>query len=251
MWVHLLRARQSVDAHAWARYGRPMAEKEPKAVQCIGLILDGNRRWARERDLHTLEGHAKGFDLIKDTARWVRARNIPHMVFYGFSTENWGRAKEEVSYLMDLFRKLINETAEELHKEGVRIRFVGQRERFDQDLREGMDRIEEMTKDNTRLTVWACLSYGGRAEIVHAANRAAAEGDITEESIQKHLWTAGMPDPDIIVRTSGEQRLSGFLTWQGVYSELFFIKSHWPDFSEATLDEILAEYAERERRHGK
>ncbi|MBP9669497.1 MAG: di-trans,poly-cis-decaprenylcistransferase [Candidatus Pacebacteria bacterium] len=228
-----------------------MAEKEPKAVQCIGLILDGNRRWARERDLHTLEGHAKGFDLIKDTARWVRARNIPHMVFYGFSTENWGRAKEEVSYLMDLFRKLINETAEELHKEGVRIRFVGQRERFDQDLREGMDRIEEMTKDNTRLTVWACLSYGGRAEIVHAANRAAAEGDITEESIQKHLWTAGMPDPDIIVRTSGEQRLSGFLTWQGVYSELFFIKSHWPDFSEATLDEILAEYAERERRHGK
>ena len=228
-----------------------MAEKGAKPVQCIGLILDGNRRWAREKNFHTLEGHAKGFDLIKDTARWVRGRGIPHMVFYGFSTENWGRAKEEVSYLMDLFRKLINETAEELHKEGVRIRFAGQRERFEGDLREGMDRIEDMTKDNTRLTVWACLSYGGRAEIVQAAQKAAAEGAITEESLEKYLWTAGMPDPDIIVRTSGEQRLSGFLTWQGVYSELFFIKPHWPDFSESMLDEILAEYRERERRHGK
>lgn len=233
-----------------------MPEHTKKHVQCIGLILDGNRRWARERNLPTLEGHRRGFNLIEDTARWVRDRGIPHMVFYGFSTENWGRKEEEVQYLMDLFRELINKTGDEFHKEGVRVRFAGQRNRFAADIQEGMGRIEEKTRNNTRLTVWACLSYGGRAEIVEAARRAAQSGSITEESIAASLWTvdgegAAMPDPDSIVRTSGEQRLSGFLPWQGVYSELFFIKSHWPDFSEKILDEILEEYAERERRHGK
>lgn len=137
-----------------------MVSEHEKHVQCIGLILDGNRRWARERNLPTLEGHRRGFELIKDTARWVRDRNIPHMVFYGFSTENWGRKEEEVQYLMDLFRELISTTGEELHKEGVRVRFAGQRERFAQDIQDGMRAIEEKTQGNKQLTVWACLSYG-------------------------------------------------------------------------------------------
>lgn len=220
-------------------------------VSCIGFILDGNRRWARARNLPTLEGHARGFEVLKDTARWVRDRQIKHMVVYAFSTENWSRAEAEVGYLMDLFRKLISESAKELTDEGVRIRFAGQRERFATDIQEGMVRIEEESAGNEKMTLWVCLSYGGRAEIVAAAAAAAAVGEITEGSIEKHLWTAGMPDPDIIVRTSGEKRLSGFMTWQSVYSELFFVEPHWPDFSEQLLDEILEEYEERERRHGK
>lgn len=222
-----------------------------KTVQCIGFILDGNRRWAKERGLHTLEGHSRGFDVLKDAARWVRDRSIPHMVVYAFSTENWNRSEEEVGYLMDLFRKMITETGAELQKEEIAVRFVGQRERFALDIQEGMQDIESKNITAPKLTLWVCLSYGGRAEIVAAANAAATEGSITEASLEKHLWTNGMPHPDIVVRTSGEHRLSGFLTWQSVYSELFFIQPNWPDFSEEILDGILSEYAERERRFGK
>lgn len=223
-----------------------------QSVSCIGFILDGNRRWAKERGLPSLEGHVRGFEVLKSAARWVRDRNIPHMVVYAFSTENWNRSEEEVSYLMNFFRKIINETAAELAKEGIAIRFVGQRSRFDKDIQEGMQRVEKETGENTRLTLWVCLSYGGRAEIVAAVNKAEEEGaKITEETLSTYLWTKGMPDPDIVVRTSGEHRLSGFLTWQSVYSELFFITPHWPDFSEALLDEILEGYTQRERRHGK
>lgn len=222
-----------------------------KPIQCIGFILDGNRRWARERNLPTLEGHRRGFENLKDIARKVRDRGIPHMVVYAFSTENWNRSKEEVDYLMDIFRNAIRESKEELGKEGVRVRFLGQRERFAQDIQDGMRETEDATEGNSKMMMWICLSYGGRAEIAAAASAAAAGGDITEESIRSHMWSAEMPDPDIIVRTSGEHRLSNFLLWQAAYSELFFVKPHWPDFSEKILDEILAEFAARERRHGK
>jgi undecaprenyl diphosphate synthase len=221
------------------------------APHCIGFILDGNRRWAKERNLPTLQGHTRGFEVLKEAVRWVKARQIPHMVVYAFSTENWGRSPEEVAYLMDIFRTMIQDSARELSEQGVRVRFVGQRERFAQDIQDGMSSVEAESAAHTACTLWICLSYGGRAEIVQAATRAAQSGVITEERLAEHLWTAGMPDPDIIVRTSGEHRLSGFLTWQSVYSELFFIKPHWPDFSETLLDEVLNEYAERERRHGK
>jgi undecaprenyl diphosphate synthase len=221
------------------------------APHCIGFILDGNRRWAKERNLPTLQGHQKGFDVLKDAVKWVKARHISHMVVYAFSTENWGRSSEEVAYLMDIFRTMIHDSARELSEQGVRVRFVGQRERFAEDIQAGMIAVEKDSAVHSACTLWICLSYGGRAEIVHAATQAAQGGAITEESLAASLWTAGMPDPDIIVRTSGEHRLSGFLTWQSVYSELFFIKPHWPDFSEALLDEVLKEYAERERRHGK
>lgn len=227
------------------------AEPQTKPVECIGFILDGNWRWAKARGLPTLEGHRRGFENLKSAAKWVRDRGIPHMVVYAFSTENWKRSEDEVAYLMDIFRGAIRDAGKELHDEGIRTCFLGQRERFAEDIQEGMRETEEGTKGNTRMTLWICLSYGGRAEIVAAAQAAARDGEMTEESLRAHMWSAGMPDPDIIVRTSGEKRLSNFLLWQAAYSELFFIEPHWPDFNEALLDQVLAEYAERERRGGK
>lgn len=224
---------------------------QQKPIECIGIILDGNRRWAKERGLPQLEGHRRGFNLLKDAAKWVRDRSIPHLVVFAFSTENWKRSEEEVAYLMDIFRDAIRDAGEELGKEGIRTRFIGQRERFAEDIQDGMREAEEKTKNNTRMTLWVCLSYGARAEITAAAAAAMKEGEITEESLRAHMWSAEMPDPDIIIRTSGEHRLSNFLLWQAAYSELFFVKPHWPDFDEKALDEVLADFASRERRKGK
>lgn len=223
-----------------------------KIPKCIGIILDGNRRWAKKRGLQTLEGHRVGLlKTLKNTTRWVRDRGIKNLVVFMFSTENWQRDPTEVSYLMDLFHESAIKEIDRLIKDGVRVRFVGQRERFSVDLQEVMDNAERKTANNSSITLWICLSYGGRAEIVEAAKNSAKEGEITEKSLAKHLWTSGMPDPDIIIRTGGEKRLSGFLTWQSVYSELFFVKEYWPDFSEKILDSVLTEFRERERRIGK
>lgn len=223
-----------------------------KTPECVGIILDGNRRWAKAHDMPKLEGHREGLrSTFKSAVRWMRDRHIPHFAAYMFSTENWNREASEVAYLMDLFRAVAKDELEELGREGVRVRFVGQRERFSRDLQELMDEVERDTASNTAITVWCCLSYGGRAEIVAAANAAAAAGDpITQETLRAHFWTAEMPDPDIIIRPGGEKRLSNFLLWQAAYSELFFIDEYWPEFTERSLDAILREYAERERRHG-
>ncbi len=221
-------------------------------VSCVGIIMDGNRRWAKAKGLSKLEGHRVGLlETLRNAVRFVRARNIKHLVVYMFSTENWNREPAEVSYLMDLFRESVQKEMKELGTEGVRIRFAGQRERFSASLQQAMNDTEEETLQNDAITLWCCLSYGGRAEIV-AASRAAAEGgEITEDSLARHLWTADMPDPDIIIRTGGEKRLSGFLTWQSVYSELFFSDTLWPDFEKEEFDAILEEFAQRERRRGK
>lgn len=225
---------------------------EPKPVQCIGIILDGNRRWAKEKGLPTFEGHRRGFENLKSAARWVRDRGVPHLAVFAFSTENWNRSEEEVSYLMDIFSDAIRDCGEELGRDGIRVRFAGQRDRFSDSLQQGMQETEEKTRNNTAMTLWVCLSYGGRAEIIAAAQAASEhEGLLTEDLLRQHLWTAEMPDPDIIIRTGGAQRISNFLLWQAAYSELFFLEPHWPDFSEQTLDTVLAEYAERERRMGK
>ena len=220
-------------------------------VACVGIILDGNRRWAKAKGLPKFEGHRAGMENVKTATRFIRDCGVKHLIVYAFSTENWNREPAEVSYLMDLFRESIEKEMKELGKEGVRIRFAGQRERFSPELQQSMDTVEEETAENDAITLWICLSYGGRAEIVAAASAAASGGDITEETVSKNLWTAGMPDPDIIIRTSGEKRLSGFLTWQSVYSELFFIDTFWPDFNKEVFDSILAEFALRERRRGK
>src|SRR3989344_115169 len=232
----------------------PIAAVEGGAVHaCVGIILDGNRRWAQEQGLPKLLGHREG--LLKTyitIAKHARDRGVKHLVVFMFSTENWNRNEEEVAYLMDLFREAGKKQLQELLDENIRVRFVGQRERFAPDLQELIQKVESESASKDAMTAWICLSYGGRAEILHAAAELQKSGEaVTEESFAKHLWTAGMPDPDIIIRTSGEQRLSGFLPWQGVYSELFFTSTYWPAFSEVEFDAILAEYAQRERRHGK
>lgn len=225
---------------------------EKKIPQCVAVILDGNRRWAKEKGLPKLEGHRKGLERLVECVRWVRDRGIPHLAVYAFSTENWNREKEEVSYLMMLFREAAERSFRELGKEGVRVRFVGERECVDANLRSAMEKTERDTTGNRRVTLWVCLSYGGRAEIAAAARSAAASGEsFTEETLRKYFWSAEMPDPDIIIRPGGEKRLSNFLLWQAAYSELFFIEPYWPDFSEKLLDGVLAEYAARERRIGK
>lgn len=218
---------------------------------CVGIIMDGNRRWAKARGLPKLDGHRAGTETVKNIVRSAPARGIKHLAIYAFSTENWGRAPEEVSYLMDLFLESIRKEMTELGKEGVCVRFAGQRERFSADLQKAIDDVEKETKKNNAITLWVCLSYGGRAEIIAAANAAAENGEITEETLAQNLWTAEMPEPDIIIRTGGEKRLSGFLTWQSVYSELFFTDTLWPDFTGKEFDAILAEFALRERRNGK
>lgn len=220
--------------------------------QCVGIILDGNRRWAKSKGLPKLEGHRKGFERLIDATRWVRDRGIPHLVVFAFSTENWNREAEEVSYLMDLFREMAKKQLRELEKEGVRVKFLGERERLAPDIRDSMDEAEEGSVENTRLTLWVCLSYGARAEITAAAEALRRAGTpITEEALRSHLWSSEMPDPDIVIRTSGERRLSNFLLWQAAYSELFFVEAHWPDFSEEILDGVLRDYAGRERRRGR
>jgi undecaprenyl diphosphate synthase len=199
----------------------------------------------------SFEGHRAGMEALTNAVRFVRESGVKHLIVYAFSTENWNRKEEEVAFLMDLFHESIQKQMKVLGKDGIRVRFVGQRERFSDTLRKAMDEVEKETEEHKALTLWVCLSYGGRAEIVAAANAAAASGGITEDSLAEHLWTAGMPDPDIIIRTSGEKRLSGFLPWQTVYSEFFFTDTLWPDFSKEEFDSILAEFATRERRRGK
>lgn len=217
--------------------------------------MDGNRRWAKERGLPTLEGHRKGGDVLLDSIRFGTDKNIPHAVYYAFSTENWKRSKQEVEYLMRLFGKWLDRIETELLAEAegkVRVRIVGRREDFREELQARMNHLEEIstTSDNTT-TVWVALSYGGRAEIVEAVNRAIEKGEeVHEQSFKELLWTAELPDPDIIVRTSGEQRLSNFLTWSSVYSELYFIEKHWPALTNEDFEDILNEYGKRERRRG-
>ncbi len=223
---------------------------------CIGIIMDGNRRWAKEHKLLTLEGHRRGMDNVEPIVLAARDFGIQHIVVYAFSTENWNRSTREVSYLINLFEEMLPAYLTRLVKEGVRIRFVGQRERFSSKLQSVMQHAERNTSIEQKITLWICLSYGGRADIVQAAQSLAAEDEeITEESLNHHLWTTNfsgsMPDPDLIIRTGGEHRLSNFLLWQGAYSELFFPQQYWPAFTKEHLKEILKDFARRERRMGK
>ena len=229
----------------------PAAADDAFRATCVGIIMDGNRRWAKARGVSKLEGHRAGTEKLKDTVRFMNSRGVKHLAIYAFSTENWKREPVEVSYLMDLFRESVQKELKKMGEEGVRIRFAGQRERFSADLQKMIDDVEKETMNNDAITLWICLSYGGHAEIVAAANAAARDGSVTEESLAEHLWTAGMPEPDIIIRTGGEKRLSGFLTWQSIYTELFFSDTLWPDFTNEEFDSILTKFALRERRHGK
>lgn len=219
---------------------------------CIGIILDGNRRWAKEQGLSSFEGHRRGVDNLETIVYAAHDAGVAHVIVYAFSTENWGRTPEEVSYLMQLFETAIREKLSRLATKDIAVRFVGELRRFPHTLQNTMEEVTHTNPGTPKTTLWMCLSYGGRAELAQAARATAASGEsITEESLAKHLWTAGMPDPDLIIRTGGEKRLSGFLPWQSIYSELFFIEKYWPAFTKEDLETILEEYAVRERRMGK
>lgn len=216
--------------------------------------MDGNRRWARERNLPTFEGHARGFQKAKEVAGWCKIAGVTYAILYAFSNENWNRSKEEVAYLTELFDKFIHEYAEQLHAEGGAVRFIGEVGRFGEKFESEARALEAQNPDKPSCTVIIALSYGGRQEIVRAANKLLKEKsgeEITEADFAAQLYTHEIPDPDLIVRTSGEYRLSGFLPWQSTYSELFFVPTYWPDFSEQEFKNVLNEYASRERRGGK
>ncbi len=217
------------------------------AARYIAIITDGNGRWAQSRGLPVNEGHSAGADTVKARLRDAAELGIKEFTVYSFSTENWTRPAQEVSGLMEMFSVRIAGETPELHEEGVRMRFIGRREGVGARLNEQMEWAEEMTRANTRITMFVAFNYGGRAEIVDAARR--FKGD-TEEEFRACLYAPEMHDPDIIIRTSGERRLSNYLLWQSAYSELIFRDELWPDFTREALEESLAEYSERRRRFG-
>jgi undecaprenyl diphosphate synthase len=228
-------------------------KKEPK---CIGVIMDGNRRWAKEHKLSSLKGHTKGYEKLKELVSWSKELGVENVIVYAFSTENWKRSEKEVSYLLDLFRKIVKEFFESVEKEKIKIRFFGDISSFPKDLRDNIKNLEKKTEKYKDLNLFIALSYSGRVEILNAVKNLLKESknkkiNLTEKNFSDYMWSKGMPDPDIIIRTGGEMRLSNFLPWQSVYSELFFTRTYWPDFSEKEYKDIVSSYYERERRFGK
>lgn len=220
--------------------------------RCVGIVMDGNRRWARAHYLPTFEGHRRGYLKLKKLIEWAREVGIAYVLVYAFSTENWKRTTEEVGYLMNLFRTMIDDLLAAAIAQKTRIIFIGERGRFAQDLVDAMNRVEETTKAFSDLVVGVALSYGGRAELITAIRllSCAELARLDEKLFAEKLWTKDFPDPDMIIRTSGEKRLSGFLPWQSVYSELFFTDTLWPAFSKKEFLTLLRQFHERKRRHG-
>jgi undecaprenyl diphosphate synthase len=223
------------------------------SISCIGVILDGNRRWAKERNLPTLKGHTQGFENLKNLVQWAQEAEIPHLVVYAFSTENWKRGEEEVGYLMNMIRTQLTKQFSELRNEQTAVHVVGDVSLFPNDIQELIHKLHAENSPQAQYHVWIAASYGGRAEIVSAVNKLLEKKNVsvTEEEFAQALWTAGMPDPDVIIRTGGDRRLSNFVTWASVYSELFFVDTFWPSFSKEQFLQILEEYAVRKRNYGK
>jgi undecaprenyl diphosphate synthase len=219
----------------------------PFTARYIAIITDGNGRWARARGLPVRAGHEAGADAVKARLRDAVELKVKELTVYSFSTENWQRPSEEVRGLMEMFSLRIASETPELHEEGVRMRFVGRRDGVSADLQEQMRWAEQLTDANSRITLFVAFNYGGRAEIVDAARRFTG-GD--EEEFRRCLYAPEMHDPDLVIRTSGERRLSNYLLWQSAYSELVFRDELWPDFSRVSLEESLAEFGERRRRFG-
>lgn len=220
----------------------------------LGFILDGNRRWAKKHGLPTYEGHLAGYTALKDVVLYAVDRGVKYVSLYAFSTENWKRPEGEVSYLMKLMLRAMKSDLKELINSGVRVRVLGDRKGLDEKLVTAIQQVEESTKHLTRGTVAVCFNYGGQAEIVEAARRLVADGlkpdEITEDTLRARLYEPEIPDIDMVVRTSGEQRLSNFMLWRVAYSELMFIDKFWPDMKHADIDVVLEEFANRHRRFG-
>jgi undecaprenyl diphosphate synthase len=213
----------------------------------VAIITDGNGRWAQRRGLPVIEGHSAGADTVKARLRDAAEFGIKELTVYSFSTENWSRPREEVEGLMAMFGERIDRETPELDEEGVRMRFIGRREGLDPELLRRMDWAEEKTGGNERITLFVAFNYGGRAEIVDAARTFNGE---TEDDFRHHLYAPDMHDPDLLIRTSGEQRISNYLIWQLAYAEFVFRDELWPDFSREAFAESLEEYAARQRRFG-
>lgn len=224
----------------------------------VAIIMDGNGRWAKARGLPRTAGHKKGVDAVRRTVEAARELGIGTLTIFSFSSENWRRPEEEISDLMGLLRFYLRSEVAELHRGGVRLRVIGDRTRLSEDINRLIDNAEALTRDNRTMTLVVALSYGSRLEIVHAARRLAEEvaagrlspGAIDEDALSARLYTADIPDPDLIIRTSGEKRISNFLLWQAAYAELVFVDTLWPDFTKRDLEAAIEEFHRRERRFG-
>lgn len=221
----------------------------------LGLILDGNRRWAREHDLPTLEGHRKGYEILKKIGEAAMDRGVKYVSAYIFSTENWNRSKEEVNYLMKLAFWVATHEVEEVHKKNIRVKFLGERTGIAPNLLKAIDKAEAKTAKNTKGTLALCFNYGGHQEIASAAAKMIKDGvkpeEVTPDKVSEYLYDPEIPPVDLMIRTSGEQRISNFMLWRVAYAELLFVDKHWPAFDEEDLDAALKDYAQRSRRFGK
>lgn len=241
----------AIDKLAWQA-------SEVSSPRHVAIIMDGNGRWAAERGLPRTEGHRRGVDALRRTVEAAPHLGITHLTLYSFSSENWTRPKQEINDLFGLMRRFVRRDLAELHKNGVKIRVIGTRAGLDADMLRMIDDAVELTKDNTALNLIIAFNYGARDEIARAARRIAedvengaiAATDVTPELFGSYLDTADLPDPDLLIRTSGELRLSNFLLWQLAYSEFVFVDVYWPDFTRETLEAAVAEYQRRHRRFG-
>ncbi len=238
----------------------PVTERSdlPEPPAHVAIIMDGNGRWAAARGLPRVEGHRRGVEALRRVVRAAGELGIAYLTIFSFSSENWSRPASEIGDLFGLLRRFIRNDLAQLHAEGVRVRVIGEREGLEPDIVALLKEAEELTRSNTKMSLIVAFNYGSRQEIANAAQRLAREvsegrrdpATITPEMLGRTLDTDGIPDPDLIIRTSGEQRLSNFLMWQAAYSELVFVPLHWPDFDGVALKNAVDEYNRRERRFG-
>lgn len=240
-------------------FGRKKKRGAPASVpEHIAIILDGNGRWARKRGMPRTAGHAIGAETFRRVATYCRDIGVKYLTAYAFSTENWRRPPEEVAEIWRLLREYLDETYERMERDRVKVRILGGREEMPEDVRELLAKIDEKSRHIDGITLCLCINYGSRDEITRAARLLAEDaaagkispGEITEDSIAGRLYSAGIPDPDLVIRPSGEVRLSNFLLWQCAYSELYFTDTLWPDFGEEEIDRAVEEYNRRDRRYG-
>lgn len=229
-----------------------------KVPQHVAIIMDGNGRWAREQSLSRLEGHKRGSEVAREIVTAAARIGVSYLTLYAFSSENWRRDPNEVSGLMTLLKHYLESEAEEFHKEGVKLKVIGERDQLPNTILTLVEEVEELTKTNKTITLQMAISYGSRAEILYALRKIGQKvrdrlldpDKITEQIFEDHLYTAGVPDPDLLIRTSGEQRISNYLLWQVAYTELIFVNKFWPDFTPEDFMETLITYQNRERRFG-
>jgi len=241
----------AMDKPEWGDAQRPSAGH-------VAIIMDGNGRWAAERGLPRVEGHRQGVESVRRTVEAAMELGISHLTLFSFSSENWSRPQQEISDLFGLLRRFVRRDLAELHKNGVKIRVIGARTGLDNEILRMLDDAVELTKDNSALNLTIAFNYGSRDEIARAAQKVAEDAkkglifpsDVTPERFASYLDTAGLPDPDLLIRTSGELRLSNFLLWQLAYAEFVFVDVYWPDFSKELFEAAIAEYQRRNRRFG-